>query len=154
MSINQMIVPNSLSQTISCRGVNLQNNTVGYSPSSLNYYEENQSNPISSGARSLTMNLNLCRVGKMVTFNLDGITNAIAGGSSVISLPASTVPARFRPSEACSFLVRVLDNAVYTTGLLTLALDGSVVISVSPSGSPFTNGTNCGFDKLSVSYSL
>lgn len=135
-------------------GIALPNTTVGYVASTLNYYEENGFNATSSGARSVNTGFSICRVGKAVVFNVSGIATDLAGGASTITYPAGSVPTRLRPTEASSFLVRVLDNAAYTTGLLTLALDGSIVIGVGASGSAFTNAANCGFDKLSVSYSV
>jgi hypothetical protein len=135
-------------------GIALPNTTVGYVASTLNYYEENAFNASSSGARVVNTPFTISRVGKSVTFNIGGISTAVAGGASTISFAAATVPARFRPTEACSFLVRVVDNASATTGLLSLALDGSVVIGVGASGGAFTNAANCGYDKLSVAYSV
>jgi len=135
-------------------GLQLPNSTSGYVQTTLNYYEENTFNATSSGARAVNTPFTISRVGKSVTFNIGGIPTAVAGGAATITFAAGTVPARFRPTEACSFLVRVVDNASATTGLLSLALDGSVVIGVGASGGAFTNAANCGYDKLSVSYSV
>jgi hypothetical protein len=135
-------------------GIQLPNSTAGYVQATLNYYEENNFNATASGARTVVTGFSICRVGKAVIFNVAGIATDLAAAASIITYPAGAVPARLRPTEACSFLVRVLNNGAYTTGLLSLALDGSVTVGVGPTNGAFTNVANCGWDKLSVSYSV
>lgn len=158
--------PNSIPSLITSEnGISLR--TTGGTATPLNYYEEYVA-PISfSGpwASPMTRNINLTRIGRMVTLKIDSIfqIGAVAAG---ITTPAGSIPTRFLPpvttdSNRLGVLIPVFDKSVTCVGSLLLRGDGSLFILVQNNAGPFpilfntfSGLGNNGFDNVSFSYSV
>jgi len=143
--------------------------TTGGTATNLSYYEEYTAafgftGPWGGGATTYTRNVNITRVGRIVTLRIDGINQTQNLAASILmtgSLPARFVPTATTDSTFFDFQVTLLDNGNIVNGDLQMSNTGGIrIFMMKYTGTaPFTytnsTGTgNCGFNNLNISYSV
>lgn len=145
-----MISPNSLSQTISCRGVNLQNSTSGYTPSNLNYYETGTINSSFSGALAVPVVLKYTRIGNMVVLFVNNIATQPATASGNLAL-TSVLPSRLLPQNEIREMFSSWRNGAFT-GMSILQTNGQLTLFSDDTGAGWLLGEQCGYAGFSLVY--
>jgi hypothetical protein len=143
----------------------------GYVASTLNYYEEygpvayTFSGPFSPA--TYTRNITITRIGRMVTLKIQSLSQVAQVRVPISVSPA--LPARFVPAVSGDtlynqFPITIIQNNTDSLGQLTIDGAGNIniyasLITTSPSsyitytGDWFTT-VNCGFENISISYSV
>jgi hypothetical protein len=159
MSLNQFINPNTLNSTISCRGLQIQNNNVvGYSPGTLNAYslETKTGINVTGFNAPVTTSLIISRVGNVVTFNLPELTGVSSGTGIVLQ---GAIDIRYRPAVNLNFVPVVVDTVSQVTppnqlnGHVDLnASTGDLTFYRTANELVFNLGATAGYRALSFSY--
>lgn len=159
MSLNQLISPNTLSQTISCRGLNIQNNTIpSYSPSTLNAYcsEIKSGITITGFTTTQSTSIIISRIGNVVTFNLPEKL-AVSNGNPIVLQNAIDI--KYRPVVNLNFVPVVVDTIaqVSSPNQLNGHLDldvatGNITIYRTANHGSFNNTATAGYRAMSFSY--
>ena len=118
MSLNQIISPNSLNSTISCRGLKVENNSIsGYTPSILTVYEESDTTATSTGCIEFPINFSFMRIGRHVTLSFEGFNTSPQTCSNNGTMNFNgLIPARFRPEGFDTCVIRVNQNGTEQAG--------------------------------------
>ena len=123
-------------------GINLNNNVVSYSPSTLNYYEEFSQVCqfyCGAGAISTTVTINLVKIGLQVTMSIAGfnISSSSTASNAILLTGATYIPTRFCISSANLYVVgtcriNFVAAGTYWSGLVMVAGNGNIEIYNSP----------------------
>jgi len=159
MSLNQIIQPSTLNSTISCRGLQLQNNNVvGYVPSTLNIYslEAKTGINVTGFNAPATTALTISRVGNVVTFNLPELTGVSSGAAIVLQ---GAIDIRYRPAVNLNFVPVIVDTISQATAPNQLnghvdlnASSGDLTFYRTANELGFNIGATAGYRALSFSY--
>jgi len=157
MSLNQLISPSSLSQTISCRGLKVENNNIsGYIPSTLTVYEEFDTTATSTGCIEFPINFSFMRIGRHVTLSFEGFNTSPQTCSNNGTMDFNgLIPARFRPEGFDSCVIRVNQNGTDQAGLAQVdGTTGNLRIFPAVSGGTWASAQLISIQGFSCSYTV
>jgi len=139
-------------------GIRLPNtNITSYTQTTLNCYDSRLISRTSAGARVETLNLQVSRIGALVTVTMAPLPTGNSLANTQITFNAGTLPTPFRPvgtTVPISFVVPITELGVIQSGLLEVFPDGGIIISSDVSGGAFSSGNSCALPSLSFSYSV
>lgn len=92
------------------------------------------------------------RMGRLVSLQSKAFQMP-ATSSSLIYASADNTMEVFRPTRETSFVIPVVDDSTFYSGILTVKQDGSLVIGKGASG-PFSATGNVGFGSWDIRYTL
>jgi hypothetical protein len=140
-------------------GIKLYNNIVGYTPSSLDYYEEYKSPNVTVSGGTAPLSLSgvvFTRVGKVVSMLLPEIS--VIGTNAPLSI-ANLVPTRFLPSSTCNFYVTAFDTIAVpnpphqTNGHCDInSTTGTATFYRTPNHASFNNTASVGIRTIYLSW--
>lgn len=157
MSLNQLISPNSLNQSISCRGLKVENNAVsGYLPSTLTVYEEFDTSATSTGCIEFPINFSFMRIGRHVTLSFEGFNTSpqLCTGNGTLNFNA-LIQTRFRPEGFDTCLIRVNFNGAEQTGFAQIdGTTGNLRVIPAVAGGSWSIGQLISVQGFSLSYTV
>jgi len=143
------------------KGIKLVNDSiVGYSPSSLNCYEErNVSQVINNFASPETVQVQITRIGRQVSLSVTGLQAAYGALSSTV-LILGIIPSYLRPQIDSRCVVPTYDavaqpaNVHGLSGLCVAYNSGNLLIARGVNLENFSAGALCGWSNFTMSYNV
>jgi hypothetical protein len=143
------------------KGIKLVNDSIiGYSPSSLNCYEEkNLSQVINDFAFPETVQVQITRIGRQVSLSVTGLQAAYGAASSTV-LILGIIPSHLRPQIDSRCVVPVYDAVVEPanvhglSGLCVVYNNGNLLIARGVNLENFSAGALCGWSNFTMSYNI
>jgi len=129
----------------------------GGTASALNHYEEYSDAAVTwegalvagaAGAYRIT------RIGNQVHFSAEQVLFTADAAATISLAAADAIPARFRPTNAKSFMVRVRDNTTDKFGLAIVSAAGDVTIGDDAAGGAFAGLGNSGFYAFDIVWNI
>ncbi len=109
-------------------------------------------------ANSASFSQKITRDNNKIIMSSEWITATAAGGNSGQLSLNSAIPVRFRPNNSQDIPVSLLNNAVYSIGLISIQSNGLMAIYKEGSRGNFTNGTagaySTGGNRFIITYNL
>lgn len=129
---------------------------TGYTPSALSVYQTYSASTTTSAtfafaaSGSITVTMNLVRIGSAVTMHITGgtLTGTCGSASPLFSFPTSAIPAQFRPTQETVIQSVPIKNGTRSAvpGVLDIGTDGSFAIYLDGTLSTnFTPTASIGF---------
>lgn len=137
-------------------GIKFGNSTASYVPTTLNYYEEEDSVVLFQYAgpwAATNETFSFTRSGNVVTMTIAGSPTGLSVTSSGFPFHWDPMPARYRPAAELRVVVPIIDGATNTTyamGYMTIQTNGEIFIRTSSYGN-FT-GAYAGYLNFPVTY--
>jgi hypothetical protein len=152
------LVLGSTNTTVAVMNKGVQFLTSGGTPATLNDYEEYTHNTTFTLNTLTTANIPIVftKVGKAITARITIAGSVLGQAAPGTSFSADTVlPARFRPADDCSSLVRITNNNVASVGTILIGSAGTISIFASADTTQnFTALVSNGFSRSNFAYSL
>jgi len=140
---------------VTTTGITCNNSTVGYTPTTFNYFEYvvipvTYTGPWSSQSAAVYVKSD----GKSVTLRFTGVQQSATASSAITISPA--LATRFLPSTFVSALCFIIQaqNSTNAAGLFTLQSAGQMTIYATPASGTFTSGQVSGFSDFAISYTI
>jgi hypothetical protein len=116
-------------------GVQFPNSTSGYTPTNLNYYENTTFDVQFTGAATINVTVRVVRIGNKATLFIPEFIGTYAS-TTTLSVAASSIPARFRPSANTAFRVTTINNSSHDEipGWFTILSNGGMLLERRASG--------------------
>jgi hypothetical protein len=143
------------------KGIKLVNDTiVGYSPSSLNCYEErNVSQVIYNFAFPQTVQVQINRIGRQVSLSVTGL-QVVYGDTTSTVLMLGIIPSYLRPQFDSRCVVPTYDavaqpaNVHGLSGLCVAYNNGNLLIARGVNLENFSAGALCGWSNFTMTYNV
>lgn len=151
-----LTLPSSVSIGTLAIGTGLTLPTSGGTAASLDHYEEFSQTFTFAGiwAANQSVTGRMTRVGKNITLMLPAAIAVANAGSLVLQTGGTAFPARFRPTDAPTFIVKISNNSVYGAGSMVVTTSGTLTIAATAGGGNYTGSGNGGWDSIAVSWNI
>jgi len=130
----------------------------GGTVTALNHYEEYSDAAVTwEGALSAGSTGNayrITRIGNLVHFSAEEVLFTADTLATISLAAADATPARFRPTNAKHFVIRVRDNGADVFGLATVSTAGDVTVGINADGDIFTGGGNTGLYAFDITWNV
>jgi len=136
---------------VNTEGITLQNDTASYSASLLNYYEEYSALINLTGALVGTTNIQIIRIGKLVTVTLGSASGTSSGAHPINS--SGAIPSRMKPTSVIDAWILTTPNNV-GGGFIEFDTGGSFQIGYQLTNSNFPASGTVGYGAFTFSYCI
>lgn len=152
IAINQISGDLKVTGTVDAKDVKLQ--TLGGTPTLLNYYEEYKHTTTFSGGITVptSTNVKVTRIGRVVTAWFESIIATGDGNTNMgmdVQFPARFLPASSGSSSTTAFIVSLVRNGTFVIGRMDVDSGGSLNITYDAATAGVT-----GFPNISVTWAV